>query len=120
MRPAASSRRQSRRSRSAWSVTALYTLSDDRAWLVGVQLLDGIGAGIFGAIYPVIVSDLMRNTGGFNVAQGVIILTLAAIAAIGFIVFLLAFRGKPGDVPLPSSATHRGSTPTSRRNNPDP
>jgi hypothetical protein len=26
---------------------ALYTLSDNKAWLVGVQLLDGIGAGIF-------------------------------------------------------------------------
>jgi len=90
---------------------ALYTLSDNAAWLVGVQLLDGIGAGIFGAIFPVIVADLMRNTGRFNVAQGVIItaqsigaalstalagvvvveagysaafLTLGAVAAIGF------------------------------------
>jgi MFS family permease len=55
---------------------ALYTLSDNAAWLVGVQLLDGIGAGIFGAIYPVIVADLMRNTGRFNAAQGVIITAL--------------------------------------------
>jgi MFS family permease len=51
---------------------ALYTLSDDPAWLVGVQLLDGIGAGIFGAIFPVIVAELMRNTGRFNLAQGAI------------------------------------------------
>ena len=90
---------------------ALYTLSDNPAWLVGVQLLDGIGAGIFGAIFPVIVADLMRDTGRFNVAQGAIItaqnigaalsttlaglvvvkagysaafLTLGAVAAIGF------------------------------------
>src|SRR5882672_4431200 len=28
---------------------ALYTLSDNAYWLVGVQLLDGVGAGIFGA-----------------------------------------------------------------------
>ena len=108
---------------------ALYTLSDNAAWLVGVQLLDGIGAGIFGAIYPVIVADLMRNTGRFNLAQGVVItalgigaalstalaglvvvkagysaafLTLGAIAAIGFIVFLLGFPGKPGDLPASS------------------
>jgi MFS family permease len=108
---------------------ALYTLSDNPAWLVGVQLLDGIGAGIFGAIYPVIVADLMRNTGRFNAAQGVIItalgvgaalstalagfvvvkagysaafLTLGAIAAIGFIVFLLAFPGTAGDAPAAS------------------
>ena len=50
----------------------LYTLSDNPAWLVGVQLLDGIGAGIFGAIFPVIVADLMRNTGQFYVAQGAV------------------------------------------------
>ena len=59
---------------------ALYTLSDHKAWLVGVQLLDGVGAGIFGAIFPVIVADLMRNTGRFNVAQGAII-TMQSIGA---------------------------------------
>ncbi|CAN0406355.1 unnamed protein product, partial [Phaeothamnion confervicola] len=52
---------------------ALYTLSDNPFWLVGVQLLDGVGAGIFGAIFPVIIADLMRNTGRFNVAQGAVI-----------------------------------------------
>src|SRR5437660_376272 len=92
---------------------ALYTQSNNPAWLVGVQLLDGVGAGIFGAIFPVIVADLMRNTGRFSVAQGAIItaqsigaalsttlaglvvvnagysaafLTLGAIAAIGAVV----------------------------------
>jgi len=61
---------------------ALYTLSDERAWLVGVQLLDGIGAGIFGAIFPVIVADLMRNTGRFNVAQGAVITAQSVGAAL--------------------------------------
>jgi MFS family permease len=61
---------------------ALYTLSDNEAWLVGVQLLDGIGAGIFGAIFPVIVADLMRNTGRFNVAQGAIITAQSIGAAL--------------------------------------
>lgn len=51
---------------------ALYTLSDDSAWLIGVQLLDGVGAGIFGAILPLIVSDLMRNTGHYNLALGAV------------------------------------------------
>jgi predicted MFS family arabinose efflux permease len=58
----------------------LYTLSDAKAWLVAVQLLDGIGAGIFGAIMPVIVADLMRNTGRFNFAQGAVI-TMQSIGA---------------------------------------
>jgi MFS family permease len=96
---------------------ALYTFSDNPFWMVGVQLLDGVGAGIFGAIFPVIVADLMRNTGRFNVAQGAVItaqsigaalsttlagfvvvgagysaafITLGAVAAIGAIVCLIA------------------------------
>lgn len=61
---------------------ALYTLSDNPFWLVGVQLLDGVGAGIFGAIFPVIVADLMRNTGRFNVAQGAVITAQSIGAAL--------------------------------------
>lgn len=49
---------------------ALYTLSDDPYWLVAVQLLDGIGAGIFGALFPVIVKDLTYGTGHFNISLG--------------------------------------------------
>jgi MFS family permease len=48
----------------------LYTLSNASAWLVGVQLLDGVGAGIWGAITPLVIADLMRGTGRYNVAQG--------------------------------------------------
>ena len=41
----------------------LYTLSDNHFWLVAVQTLDGVGSGIYGAVFPTIVSDLMRRTG---------------------------------------------------------
>ena len=34
----------------------LYTLSDNSYWLVAVQLLDGVGAGVYGAIFPIIVA----------------------------------------------------------------
>ena len=34
---------------------ALYPVSDNPYWLVGVQTLDGIGAGIFGALFPLVV-----------------------------------------------------------------
>jgi MFS family permease len=50
----------------------LYTASDNAAWLIGVQLLDGVGAGIFGAITPLVIADLMRGTGRYNVAQGAV------------------------------------------------
>jgi MFS family permease len=58
---------------------ALYTLSDNSAWLIGVQLLDGVGAGIFGAITPLVLADLMRGTGRYNLAQG----TVATAQGIG-------------------------------------
>ena len=51
---------------------ALYTLSDSSTWLIGVQLLDGVGAGIFGAITPLVLADLMRGTGRYNIAQGAV------------------------------------------------
>ncbi|MBV8165916.1 MAG: MFS transporter, partial [Alphaproteobacteria bacterium] len=51
---------------------ALYPVSDDPYWLVGVQLLDGIGAGAFGALFPLVVADLTRGTGHFNVSLGAI------------------------------------------------
>jgi MFS family permease len=50
----------------------LYTVSDNGAWLVAVQALDGVGAGIFGALFPVVIADLTRGTGRFNVAQGAV------------------------------------------------
>lgn len=50
----------------------LYTFADAPAWLLGVQLLDGIGAGIFGALLPVVVAAIMRGTGRFNTAQGAV------------------------------------------------
>jgi MFS family permease len=45
-------------------------LSNDPWWLVSVQLLDGIGAGVFGALFPVVVKDLTLGTGHFNISLG--------------------------------------------------
>jgi MFS family permease len=53
----------------------LYTLSNNSAWLIGVQLLDGVGAGIFGAITPLLIADLTRGTGRYNIAQGAVATT---------------------------------------------
>ena len=52
---------------------ALYTLSDNGFWLVGVQLLDGVGAGIFGALTPLVIADIMRGTGRYNLAFGAVV-----------------------------------------------
>ena len=50
----------------------LYTLSNDSAWLIAVQLLDGIGAGIWGVLTPLVVADLMSGTGRYNLALGAV------------------------------------------------
>jgi len=39
---------------------------------VGVQLLDGIGAGIFGAVLPLMVLDLTQGSGRFNASLGAV------------------------------------------------
>ena len=105
----------------------LYLLSDDPYWLVAVQLLDGVGAGVFGALFPVVVKDLTRGTGRFNVSLGALstvfglgaalsnglaglvvqqagydaaFLTLAGIAATAFALLLLA---------MPETLNHRPS-----------
>jgi len=50
----------------------LYTLSNASAWLIGVQLLDGVGVGIGDALTPLLVADLMRGTGRYNLALGAV------------------------------------------------
>jgi MFS family permease len=50
----------------------LYTLSDNSFWLIGVQVLDGVGAGIFGALTPLVIADIMRGSGRYNLAQGAV------------------------------------------------
>jgi MFS family permease len=95
----------------------LYTLSGNSYWLVGVQLLDGVGAGIYGALFPLVVQDVTHGTGRFNVSLGAVsaalglgasvsnyvagaivvaagynvaFLTLGAVAGAGFALYLLA------------------------------
>jgi MFS family permease len=69
----------------------LYTFSSDPYWLVSVQLLDGIGAGLFGALFPLVVKDLTQGTGRFNVSLGALTTAFGLGAALsnglaGFVV----------------------------------
>jgi MFS family permease len=60
----------------------LYTLSDNAFWLIAVQLLDGVGAGIYGALTPLVIADVMRGTGRYNLAQGAVATTQGIGASI--------------------------------------
>lgn len=115
---------------------ALYPFSDNPYWLLSVQLLDGIGAGIFGALFPLVVADLTHGTGHFNVSQGAIatatglgaalstgvagfivvragysaaFLFLAAVAGVGLVLFTIM---------MPETAPYQGRKSTTSNDRP--
>jgi predicted MFS family arabinose efflux permease len=50
----------------------LYTLTSNPAALVAIQILDGVGAGIFGVVSVLVIADLTQGTGRFNLTLGAI------------------------------------------------
>jgi MFS family permease len=50
----------------------LYTLTDNTVALVAIQVLDGIGAGIFGVVSVLVIADLTQGSGRFNLTLGAI------------------------------------------------
>jgi len=44
----------------------LYLMTDDPVLLVAVQVLDGVGAGVFGVVAVLVIADLARGTCCFN------------------------------------------------------
>jgi MFS family permease len=56
----------------------LYTLGKGAVYLIAVQSLDGVGAAIFGVLWVIIISDLAKGTGRFNLLQGAIQAALGA------------------------------------------
>jgi predicted MFS family arabinose efflux permease len=50
----------------------LYTLTSKTILLVAIQVMDGIGAGIFGVVSVLVIADLTRGTGRFNLTLGAI------------------------------------------------
>ena len=51
-----------------------------------MQVLDGVGAGIFGALFPLVVQDLTHGTGRFNVSLGAVTTAWGVGAALSNIV----------------------------------
>jgi predicted MFS family arabinose efflux permease len=48
----------------------LFSLVKDPYLVVSIQILDGVGAGIFGALFPLVIADLTRGTGRYNTTLG--------------------------------------------------
>ena len=104
---------------------------DNPSWLLGVQLLDGVGAGMYDALLPLLLADMMRGTGRYSLARGVLgtiqgiggstslgaagfvvtafgynaaFLTLAAVALIALLVIVVAM---PETMPTPGRLDQR-------------
>lgn len=51
---------------------SLYAFNQNPWFMVGVQTLDGISSGIFAVLTIVILADIIKGSGRFNLAQGTI------------------------------------------------
>lgn len=80
----------------------LYTVSDAPGWLISIQILDGVAAGILGVATLLTMADLTRGTGRYNFAQGMAATAIGLGAALSnavtgrvvdFAGFDVAFRG---------------------------
>jgi predicted MFS family arabinose efflux permease len=60
----------------------LYTLTSATPLLVAIQVLDGVGAGIFGVVSVLVIADLTRGTGRFNLTLGAITAAVGIGAAL--------------------------------------
>lgn len=51
---------------------ALFAVITDPNLAVAVQLLDGISAAVLGVLVPLVIADVTRESGHFNLAQGMV------------------------------------------------
>jgi predicted MFS family arabinose efflux permease len=64
----------------------LYTLTSKTALLVAIQVMDGVGAGIFGVVSVLVIADLTRGTGRFNLTLGAISTAVGIGAALSQVI----------------------------------
>lgn len=48
----------------------LFSYANTPYLVVSIQVLDGVGAGILGALFPLVIADLTHGTGRYNVTLG--------------------------------------------------
>jgi len=60
----------------------LHTLTSNSILLVAIQVSDGVGAGIFGVVSVLVIADLTRGTGRFNLTLGAITTAVGIRAAV--------------------------------------
>jgi MFS family permease len=111
----------------------LYTLTQHTASLIAIQMLDGVANSIFGVVSILVIADLTRGSGRFNLVQGALatgvgmgaslsnllggkivdwegfrisFLALGGVAAVAFLL-LLAFVPETRDLGLTAAGQQR-------------
>jgi predicted MFS family arabinose efflux permease len=64
----------------------LYTLTTNTALLVAIQVMDGVAAAIFGVVSVLVIADLTRGTGRFNITLGAITTAVGIGAALSQVI----------------------------------
>ena len=64
----------------------LYLVWRDPYWLIAVQCLDGVGAGLLSAVKPLVMADITRGTGRYNAAHGLIGTVQGMGASLSFVI----------------------------------
>ena len=83
----------------------LYTLTSSAPLLVGIQVLDGIGAGIFGVVSVLVIGAALSQAiaGGlvhhFGYREGLLFLAAVALAALVILYFRMPETLEPRDTP---------------------
>lgn len=117
----------------------LFVMASNPGEVIAVQALDGIGAGLQGALFAIMVADLTRGSGRFNVAfgaatmvQGVggtlspalagaidqaagyttAMLALTAIAVVALVLLILAVPETRSPVPEPPKSANAEPAPS--------
>jgi len=60
----------------------LYTLTDAPGVLIAIQVLDGIGAAVFGVVSVLVIADLTKGSGRFNLTLGAVTTAVGIGAAL--------------------------------------
>jgi MFS family permease len=64
----------------------LFAFIDNPYILTAIQILDGIGAGIFGVVSIIMIADLSKGTGRFNLLQGCVYSAIGLAASVSSII----------------------------------
>jgi MFS family permease len=61
---------------------ALFAFFDGALPIVAIQALDGVSAAVLGVLIPLVIADISFGTGHFNLAQGLIGMSIGLAAAL--------------------------------------